>query len=153
MSDTTPRFNHVAMSVPSELLGRAGRSDLLAFYGEVFGWTEMPTMSRDGELLVLRAHRNDQFVFLHATEDPMRCPPEDHVGFAVETKAEFEAIVDRARKAAGHHSEVEIRPEDPQDYGVLTLHACYIRYRLPLMFEVQCFEWAEGFDANSLPGD
>ena len=50
-----PRFNHVAMSVPASLLSPEGRADVLGFYGEVFGWTEMPTMSRDGELLVLRA--------------------------------------------------------------------------------------------------
>ena len=28
----TPRFNHVAMSVPSELLGEEGRRDLVRFY-------------------------------------------------------------------------------------------------------------------------
>ena len=147
----TPRFNHVAMSVDRPLLEPVGRRDLLGFYGEVFGWTEMPTMSRDGELLVLRAHRNDQFVFLQAANDPMRCPSDDHVGFAVDTKAEFDAVLERARGATSRYADVEIRPEEPQDYGVLTLHACYIRYRLPLMFEVQCFEWAEGFDAESQP--
>ena len=50
-------FNHVAMSVPADLLGEQGRSQLLRFYGEVFGWTEMPTMTREGEIFVLRAYR------------------------------------------------------------------------------------------------
>ncbi len=31
----TPTFNHIAMSVPAELLGEQGRDDLLRFFGEV----------------------------------------------------------------------------------------------------------------------
>ena len=40
-----PRFNHVAMSLPSDLLDEANRADLCRFYGEVFGFEELPTMS------------------------------------------------------------------------------------------------------------
>ena len=47
----TPRFNHVAMSVPSELLGEDGRRDLVRFYDEVFGWKELPTETVDGKRL------------------------------------------------------------------------------------------------------
>ena len=43
--EPAPRFNHVAMSVPPALLSPEGREDVLRFYGEVFGWTEMPAMS------------------------------------------------------------------------------------------------------------
>ena len=151
MPDTTPRFNHVAMSVPASLLEARERRDLLTFYSDVFGWSEMPAIGREGELLVLRVHRNDQFVFLHAQQQPMQCPPDDHVGLSVATPGDLEALVERAREAAKRHPGVEIRPEAPQDFGVLTLHACYVRYRLPLSFELQCFEWAPGFDAHSLP--
>ena len=28
---------------------------------------------------------------------------------------------------------------------MVKLHSFYVRYRLPLMIEVQCFEWAPGF--------
>ena len=44
------RFNHVAISVSPELLDETGRSALLAFYGDVFGWDEMPTLTKDREL-------------------------------------------------------------------------------------------------------
>lgn len=151
MPGTHSRFNHVAMSVAASLLEASERRDLLAFYGDVFGWTEMPAIGREGELLVMRVHRNDQFVFLHAQEQPMQCPPEDHVGLSVDSPEALETLVQRAREAAKRHPSVEIRPEEPQDFGVLTLHACYIRYRLPLTFEVQCFAWAPGFDAHTLP--
>ena len=61
-------FNHVAMSVPAALLDAEGRASLLDFFGEVFGWTEMPTLTEDGHRLVLRAHSNEQFVFLIADD-------------------------------------------------------------------------------------
>ena len=34
-----PKFNHVAMSVPADLLDADGRKALLEFYGDVFGFT------------------------------------------------------------------------------------------------------------------
>ena len=38
-----------------------------------------------------------------------------------------------------------------EDFGVVKLHSFYVRYLLPLMIEVQCFEWAPGISAASLP--
>ena len=46
---------------------------------------------------------------------------------------------------------VEILEPNVEDYKVLKLHNFYVRYRLPLMIEVQCYEWAEGVDDQSLP--
>jgi hypothetical protein len=153
MADPTraPTFNHVAISVPSELLDPTGRSALLGFYGEVFGWTEMPTMSKDGEQLVLRVHSNEQFVFLIADEKPMECPRNDHVGFSVGTPRELYDACDRAKKYAERDSQVDIIEPSVEDYGVLKLHNFYVGYRLPMLFEVQCFEWAEGVGPDSLP--
>jgi hypothetical protein len=37
------------------------------------------------------------------------------------------------------------------DFKVLKLHNFYVRYLLPLMVEVQCYEWAPGFDGTSQP--
>src|SRR3546814_3229213 len=43
---------------------------------------------------------------------------------------------------------VELHPRQLEDFRVVKLHSFYVRYRLPLMIEVQCFEWAPGFDAQ-----
>jgi len=146
-----PRFNHVAMSVPADALDEAGRTELLRFYDEVFGFSEMPGMSVDGERLVLRAHSNEQFVFIHADPDPMQCPKMDHFGMSVGSRAEFDEMVDRARKYREKDARVEIIEPQTEDFKVLKLHNFYVRYRLPLMIEVQCYEWAEGVDDQSLP--
>ena len=36
-----PRFNHVAMSLPADLLDETNRADLCRFWGEVFGFDEI----------------------------------------------------------------------------------------------------------------
>ena len=38
MSEPTQRFNHVAMSVPADLLDARGRAELLGFYGDHGRW-------------------------------------------------------------------------------------------------------------------
>ncbi len=146
-----PRFNHVAMSVPADALSPTGREELLRFYSEVFGFSEMPGLTVDRERMVLRAYSNEQFVFLHADPDPMRCPKMDHFGMSVGTRAEFDELLARARKYREKDERVEIVDSETADYKVLKLHNFYVRYRLPLMIEVQCFEWAEGVDAQTLP--
>ena len=40
-----------------------------------------------------------------------------------------------------------------EDFQVLTLHNFYVRFGLPMMVEVQCFDWAEGVGPDSLPAD
>lgn len=152
MAAATQTFNHVALSVPAQLLDAAGRARVLRFYGEVFGWSEMPTLTRDGELLVLRAHSNEQFVFLQASDTPARCGAMDHFGLSVRSKAEFDALLERARKAAAADGEVELDgPESEDHYRVLSLHSFYVRYALPMRVEVQCFEWKPGLGPQSLP--
>jgi hypothetical protein len=146
-----PTFNHIAISVPAGLLDAHGQERLLRFYSEVFGWTEMPTLSDPGARLVLRAYSNEQFVYLVADPQPMRCPAMDHVGMSVGTPAELDALLERARAWQARDACVEIVDRATEDFGVVKLHSFYVRYLLPLMIEVQCFEWAPGISAASLP--
>lgn len=141
-----PRFNHVALSVPPDALDATGRADLLRFYERVFGWTEMPTLTLDRERLVLRAWSNEQFVYLHASEAPMRAGPDEHFGLSVPTREQLDAIYERALAYRDEDDRVEIDPFHTDDFKVLALHAFYVRYLLPLRIEVQHFAWAPGFD-------
>jgi len=146
-----PRFNHVAMSLAPEELDAKARAEILRFYSEVFGWTEMPGLTLDRERLVLRAHSNEQFVFLVADPQPMRCPNGDHFGMSVATRADFDEVLARARAFGQRHPGVEIDGPHSEDFKVLVLHSFYVRYRLPLRIEVQHFAWAEGVGADSTP--
>ena len=149
MSETgsIPRFNHVALSVPKDLVSGDNARDILRFYEEVFGWGAMPTMVDEGELLVLRVHSNEQFVYLHGSDEPLRCPPGDHFGLQVDTPDALDAVLERARAFQREDARVEISDRKCDDFKVLNLHSVYIRYLLPMSIELQCFDWQPGFDA------
>jgi hypothetical protein len=87
-----PRLNHVAMSLDPGLLDAGHRADLCDFWGQVFGFEELEVMTEDRHRLVLSCVHWDQFLFLIADDDPMRCPRLDHFGFSVGTLEELEGV-------------------------------------------------------------
>ena len=140
MSDTkprAPRFNHVAMSLSADLLGPDGRADIVAFYSEVFGFEEIPSMTEDGRRLVLSAHTYEQFVFLIADDDPMKCPRMDHYGLSVGTIEELEEALDRAKAYQEKDDRVQVVDRSLDDYGGLKIHSFYAGFLLPMMVELQ----------------
>jgi hypothetical protein len=139
----TPRFNHVAMTVPADLLDDDGRKAILDFYGEVFGWEELPTMTEDRKRLVMMAYEFGQFVFIEADDKPMSTTPMDHYGMSVATLDELATFYDKAAAYAERDPRVVLEDKMLDDFGVLDLHAFYVRYLLPLKVEVQYFDWKQ----------
>jgi hypothetical protein len=137
----TPRMNHVAMSVPAETLGAESRADLLRFFGEVLGFEEMPTMTVDRKRLVLSCVHWDQFLFLIAEDDPMRCPPLDHFGFAVGSLDELVAARDRAAAFAAGDARMHLDDLSVDDQGPIKIHSIYVGYLLPMRCELQWWEF------------
>ncbi len=137
----TPRFNHVAMSVPSTLLEPEGRAELVAFHDDVFGWKELPTMTIDGGRLVFGCHTVEQFVFLVADDPPMSCPRLDHYGMSVGTEAELDDILARAKAWQARDERVDIVDKKVDDHGVLAITSIYVRYLLPMMVEIQWWDY------------
>jgi hypothetical protein len=137
----TPRFNHVAMSVPADQLDAANRADLNRFFGEVFGFEELPTETVDRRKLVYSCVHWDQFIFLIAEDDPMRCPKMDHYGFAVGALDELVAARDRVVAFREQDPRVELIDLSVDDHGVLKIHSIYVRYLLPMMCELQFWEF------------
>ena len=150
-----PRFNHIAVSVERDLLDEAGRRDIVAFYGDLLGAAEHAEMTVDRARLVLGLHTHEQFFFIVGNDEPMRAPVGDHVGVSVSTLADFNEVARRAAAVAVEDApgraaawrdrlpgEVELIDPAQEDFaGVLRLHSFYVRYRLPIMVEVQHFEF------------
>jgi hypothetical protein len=131
----------VAMSVPSELFGEDGRRDLVRFYDEVFGWKELPTETVDGKKLVLSAYTYEQFVFLIADDPPMACPRLDHFGMSVATEPELDDMLARAKAFQARDDRVDIVDREVTDHGMLAITSFYVRYLLPMMVEVQWWDF------------
>ena len=136
-----PALNHVAISMDPALLDDRGRAELLAFYGDVFGWIEGDNTGEDGNPLILYAGAFGQFVYLLPADPPLTAPPLDHFGLLVDTLDEFREILERAKARAAVDDRVRIIDEHVRithgpahDY---TLTSAYIGFVLPLMIELQ----------------
>jgi len=137
-----PRFNHVAMSMPADLLGEESRAEILGFFGQVLGFEEMPTMTVDRHRLILSCVHWDQFIFLIAEPDPMQCPRMDHFGLAVGSLEELQGIQERAeafRKVDDRLDLIDLHVDDQQ---MVKIHSLYMKYILPMMCEIQYWEFA-----------
>jgi hypothetical protein len=139
----SPRFNHVAMSLPASLLDAEHRALITSFYDEVFGWKELPTMTDDKKRLVLSCYTVEQFVFLIADDPPMSCARLDHYGMSVETEAELDAILDRAKAFQQRDDRVDIIDKSVDDHGMLAITSIYIGYLLPMMVEIQWWDFKD----------
>jgi hypothetical protein len=135
------RLNHVAMSMPRESLDAAARTEILDFYGSVFGWTLGDNTGEEGNPLIMYTGAFGEFVYLLPADAPLTAPPLDHFGLLVATLVEHAEIVARAKTRAERddrvrvidtHTRTTAGPE--ADY---TLTSAYVGFLLPLMVEIQ----------------
>lgn len=138
-----PRFNHVALSLSPDLLDAANRTAICQFFSDVFGFEELPTMTVDRQRLILSCVHWDQFIFLVADDDPMRCPRMDHFGFAVGSLADLQAVEERARAFRRNDPRVDLIDVHADDQGVVVIHSLYVKHLLPMMCEVQWWEFPD----------
>jgi len=131
------------MTVPADLLDEPGRNAILDFYGEVFGWQELPTETIDRKRLVMMAYEFGQFVFIEADENPMTATTADHYGMSVSTLAELEDFYAKAKAYSERDDRTVLEERMLDDFGMLELHAFYVRHILPLKVEVQYFNWKQ----------
>jgi hypothetical protein len=136
-----PRLNHVAMSLPADLLDEEHRRLIADFYADVFGFVELPMLTEDRRRLVLQVHNIEQFLFLIAEEAPMSCPRLDHWGISVGEESELDDILARAQAWQARDDRVDIVDKKTDDHGMLAITSIYVRYLLPMMVEVQWWDY------------
>ena len=121
-----PRFNHVAMSLPADLLDATNRTDVCRFFDEVLGFTEMEVMTEDRRRLIMSCVHWDQFIFLIAEDDPMKCPRMDHYGFAVGSLDELRGVQERAEAFRKSDDRMGIIDLHMDDQGMVKIHSVYV---------------------------
>jgi hypothetical protein len=150
MSGTfAPRINHLAISVDADVLNDEGRSALLGFYSEVFGWTEGDNSTEKGNPLILYTGSLGQFLYLLPAKDQFMVTPNmDHFGLEVSSKEALFELLERVR---------EYQEKDPRvrvtDVGAMTtrygekrytLTNAYVWFLIPLWIEIQHVERLAG---------
>ena len=126
MSFPAPSFNHVAMSVPADLLDETGRNDLTRFYKEVFGFDELPTETVDRKKLVLVGRQGRAVHVHHRQRRPHEPAPASTTGAcrwrprsSSTTTSSAAKKFQRGRSARRHHRQARRRPPAAVDHLVL----------------------------------
>jgi len=141
----TLRFNHMELTLPPGALDAGTRDEIKRFYGEVFGWNALDVAILGQQGLLLRTDtETSQFLLLIESKKSVSVPGYDHLGLLLETRAEVDRAFDAIRKWQASDERVQIKEYEDLVQGDVTVHAFYVRYLLPIWFDVQCMEWKAG---------
>ena len=139
------RFNHMELTLPPGALDDVTRSEIARFYGEVFGWNSLDVPILGQKALLLRTdEETSQFVLVAESKKPVSVPGYDHLGLLLETRVEVDRALSAIRAWEARDERVQIKEYEDLEQGDVTVHAFYVRYLLPIWFDVQCMEWKRG---------
>jgi hypothetical protein len=139
------RFNHMELTLPPGALDARTREEIARFYDDVFGWKSLEVPILGQQALLLRTDEDtSQFVLVAESRKPVSVPGYDHLGLLLDTRAEVDAALAAIRAWRERDPRVEIKEYEDLDQGDVTVHAFYVRYLLPIWFDVQCMEWRAG---------
>jgi len=133
------RFNHMEMTFPVGTLTQEFREEVDAFYGSIFGWTALDTevVGQSCHLLLPDA---DQFILLAESEKPMSSPGYDHLGLLQDSREEVDDLLVACERYAEKDDRVKIKRYEDLEYPGVIVHAFYVKYLLPIFFDVQSLE-------------
>ena len=140
---TPMRFNHMELTLARGELNDSRRSDLRKFYGDVLGWTlmDVPLL---GQTTFYMAPDDGQFILLAESDEPIQSPGFDHLGLLVETRNEVDELLEACEKFAAGDDRMKIKRYDDLVQGPVTVRAFYVKYLLPIYFDIQCMTWEPG---------
>jgi hypothetical protein len=125
-------LSHVAMSVPAGTLTDHYRTELLAFYGGLFGWREIESQ-RLPDRLTISVGSDSRYLNVRERSDPMVCSGYEHFGVVVASGEEAKRLWSVLN---ADQRDVNLTPLASGDHGLTSFR---FRYLLPLAVEVQAF--------------
>ena len=138
------RFNHMELTLPvGELEPR--RQEIKDFYSDLLGWDaiDVPILGQIG-LLLRTDPETSQFLLVTEQKKHMSSPGYDHLGVIYDTRSEVEELLEKAKKWQARDDRVQIKEYDDLVTGDVTTYAFYVRHLLPIWFDIQVQEFAEG---------
>lgn len=136
------RFNHMELTFPRGTLTTELREEIDAFYGSVFGWTGVDTEVVGQLCHILLSEEAQQFILLAESDKPIESPGFDHLGLLFATRQEVDDKLEQCKRYQEKDDRVRIKEYDDLVTGDLTTYAFYVKYLLPIYFDVQCMERA-----------
>ena len=137
------RFNHMELSFPSGTLTQEFRHDVDTFYCGVLGWESLDT-DVVGQSCHLLLPDDGQFILLAEGNDPMSSPGYDHLGLLLESRQEVDCVLAECRRFQEKDDRLRIKEYEDLTGPTITVHAFYVKYLLPIWFDVQSMEWPTG---------
>ena len=137
------RFNHLELTFARGTLDDAFRADIEAFYGGVFGW-DVKDVDLLGQTCLLLRPDEGQFILLAEYDRPLSSPGYDHVGLLQPSRADVDALAEVCRTWADKDDRVRLKVYEDLVTTNVTTHAFYVKFLLPLYFDVQHLQYTEG---------
>jgi hypothetical protein len=133
------RFNHMELTFARGTLTEAFREEVDSFYCSVFGWKAV-----DADVVGQSCHillpDPDQFILLAESSKPISSPGFDHLGLLQDTRAEVDDLLEACKRFQEHDDRAQIREYEDLKSPGLTVHAFYVKFLLPIYFDVQSME-------------
>ena len=140
------RFNHMELTLPLGQLAES-RREIALFYQDLLGWDslDVPILGQLG-LLLRTDPETSQFILVTEQNKYLQSPGYDHLGLLYDTRAEVDELLEKAKKWRERDPRVQIKEYEDLVTGDHTTHAFYVKHLLPIWFDVQCQEFANGSD-------
>lgn len=142
MTSTQIRLNHMELTFPTGTLTDAFRKEVDDFYGSIFGWRGIDTEVVGQQVHILLIGDRGDFILLAESDRPMSSPGYDHLGLLHGSRAEVDALLRRCEEYASRDPRVRIKNYDDLVNDALVVRAFYVKFLLPIWFDVQCMERA-----------
>jgi hypothetical protein len=133
------RFNHMELMLPRGTLTSEFREQVDAFCSAVFGWSALDT-EVVGQHCHLLLPDPEQFILLAESDAPMSSPAYDHLGLLQDSRDEVDRLLEECERYAEQDDRVTIIRYEDLVYPGLTVHAFYVKYLLPVYFDVESME-------------
>jgi hypothetical protein len=137
------RFNHMELTFAPGTLTDEFRREVDAVFVDLLGWRAV-----DADVVGQRTHillpDDGQFILLAEGKRSMDSPGYDHLGFLLDSRDEVDEVLEKLEKFQTTDERMQLKRYEDLETPGLTVHAFYFKYLLPIWFDVQCLEHADG---------
>jgi hypothetical protein len=139
----TMRFNHMELTVPKGALTDELRGELSSFYGGVLGWETRDVEVLGGRQYFLRPDEG-QFILVAESSKPLSSPGYDHLGLLLDRREDVDQLLEACQRFQEKDDRLQLKLYDDLHTGNVVVRAFYVKYLLPIWFDVQVIEHKPG---------